>query len=323
MRCADMKYRSLGHCGTKVSMLSLGGWITYGDAVTDEPTVKTILTEAFEGGINFFDMADQYAKGKTEECMGKLLKAFPRHELVLSSKVFFPMSDDVNDRGLSRKHIMESVEKSLKRIGTDYLDLYFCHRYDEETPLEETIRAMDDLIHQGKILYWGTSDWTGDQIRDAHEICDELNCYHPQVEQPRYNLLARKQFEQDVRPALLETGMGAVNFSPLAYGILTGKYDDGTLPSGSRLEYHEWLRKRYFKEEIFAIVKKMKSIADRLGCTRSQLALAWCAAQEGISSVITGATKVEQLRDNLGAKHVELSEEIRSELDSLFDPQRE
>jgi voltage-dependent potassium channel beta subunit len=318
----EMKYRPLGLCGTKVSVLSLGGWITYGDAVTDESLVTTILQTGFDAGINFFDMADVYAKGKAEECMGKGLKNFPRHELVLSSKVYFPMSDDVNDCGLSRKHIMESINRSLQRIGTDYLDIYFCHRYDEDTPLEETVRAMDDLVRQGKILYWGTSDWSGDQIRDAFELCDEYNCYPPQVEQPRYNLLARKKFEQDVRPALLETGMGAVNFSPLAYGILTGKYDDG-IPQGARLDYHEWLRKRYFKDEILDIVKKMKSIADQLNCTRSQLALAWVIHQEGISSVITGATRLEQLQENLGAKDIVLSESQLQELDNLFTPDRE
>lgn len=322
MSHASMQYRPLGHCGTKVSVLGLGGWITYGDHVTNPELIRTILTEAFEAGINFFDMADVYAQGEAERCMGSILRDFPRQTLVLSSKVFFPMSDDVNDRGLSRKHIMESIDQSLRRIGTEYLDIYFCHRYDEDTPLEETVRAMNDLIHQGKILYWGTSDWTGDQIRDAHEICDEINAAHPQVEQPRYNLLARKKFEQDVQPALIENGMGAVNFSPLAYGVLTGKYDNG-IPAGSRLEHEAWLRKRYFQEEILGIVRQMKAIADRLHCTRSQLALAWIMAQESIASVITGATQLQQLRENLGAKDLQLDDTTLDELDTLFSPDRE
>ena len=318
----DMQYRSLGDCGTKVSVLGLGGWITYGESVTEEDSIRSIIKEAYDGGINFFDMADVYANGETERSMGKVFKEFPRHHLVLSSKVFFPMSEDINDKGLSRKHIMESINQSLQRIGTDYLDIYFCHRYDEETPLEETIYAMNDLVRQGKILYWGTSDWTGDQIRAAHELCEDYNCYHPQAEQPRFNLLARKKYEQDVLPALLENGMGAVNFSPLAYGILTGKYDNG-MPQGSRMDQQEWLRKRYFKEEILEIVRKMKAVSDRLGCTRSQLALAWVIAQAGISSVITGATKLEQLQENLGAKSIELDDTTLDELDELFSPERE
>nr|HQH73581.1 aldo/keto reductase [bacterium] len=208
----EMKYRPLGQCGTKVSVFSLGGWTTFGESVNDSRVIGEILRAAFHAGVNFFDMSDIYNKGETERAMGAVLREFPRHELVLSSKVFFPMSDDVNDRGLSRKHIMESVEKSLQRVGTDYLDLYFCHRFDPDTPLEETARAMDDLVHQGKILYWGTSDWTGAQLREIHAVCEKRNLYKPQVEQPRYNLLARKVFETGVAPVVRELGMGAVNF---------------------------------------------------------------------------------------------------------------
>ncbi len=313
----EMKYRPLGQCGTKVSVFSLGGWTTFGESVNDSRVIGEILRAAFHAGVNFFDMSDIYNKGETERAMGTVLREFPRHELVLSSKVFFPMSDDVNDRGLSRKHIMESVEKSLQRVGTDYLDLYFCHRFDPDTPLEETARAMDDLVHQGKILYWGTSDWTGAQLREIHAVCEKRNLYKPQVEQPRYNLLARKAFETGVAPAVRDLGMGAVNFSPLAYGVLTGKYDQG-LPPGSRLDRVEWTRKRYYTETTLQRVKQMKDLADRASRTRAQLALAWIAAHPAISSVITGATRVEQLQENLGALAVDMTDELKSALDNLF-----
>jgi len=319
MQPPEMSYRSLGRCGTKVSVFSLGGWTTFGGSVTDDKTVRTIIHAAFEAGINFFDIADQYAYGEAERVMGKVLRDFPRHELVISTKVFWPMSDDVNDRGLSRKHIMESVEKSLQRIGTDYLDIYFCHRYDEETPVEETARAMDDLIHQGKVLYWGTSEWTGAQLRDVNELCEEKNLYRPQVEQPQYSLLVRARFEQDVRPETMEQDMGVVVWSPLASGVLTGKYDQG-IPRDSRLAREEWLKEFVYSDEILERVRKMKTHADALGCTRAQLALAWAAAQPGVSSVITGATRLEQVQENLGALAVEITHELNQALDELFPP---
>ncbi len=313
----DMPYRPLGQCGTKVSAFSLGGWTTYGQSIKELRVIEEILKTAFERGINFFDIADAYGKGEAERVMGQILSQFPRHELVISSKVFFPMSNDVNNRGLSRKHIMESIDASLKRLGTDYLDLYFCHRYDPDTPLEETIRAMSDLVQQGKVLYWGTSEWEGEQLAEAHELCEDFAAYHPQVEQPRYNLLVRRKFETNVMPMLYENGMGAVTFSPLAFGFLTGKYDDG-IPKGSRLDQIEWLRDRVLTEDYRKRSRKFKKIADRLGCSRSQLALAWVAAQEGVSSVITGATLVDQLEENLGALKIKITEEIQDELDQLF-----
>ena len=179
MTSSEMIYRPLGRCGMKVSALSLGGWTTFGESVNEKQTVRDIMCAAFEAGINYFDISDVYNRGETERAMGEVLREFPRHETVIASKVFFPMSDDVNDRGLSRKHIMESVDKSLQRVGTDYLDLYFCHRYDPSTPLEETARAMDDLVHQGKVLYWGTSEWSGGQLRDVHTLCGKRNLYCP------------------------------------------------------------------------------------------------------------------------------------------------
>jgi len=313
---ANMPYRNLGQCGTKVSAFSLGGWTTYGGTVKDDKTIHQIIHQAYEAGINFFDIADIYAKGESEKAMGAVLKDFPRHELVLSSKLFWPMSDDVNDKGLSRKHIMESIDKSLKRMGTDYLDIYFCHRHDPETPLEETIRAMDDLVHQGKIIYWGTSEWTGAQMAQAHEICEKRGYYKPQVEQPQYSLIARDKFETDTQPTAMRLGMGLVTWSPLGSGILTGKYDDGI--KEGRLANLEWLRDTVYTPTNIERVKQMKKIANDLGCSRSQLALAWLSAQPGMSSVILGATRTEQLQENLGALKVNVTPNVDQELKKLF-----
>lgn len=317
MSSETMQYRNLGRCGTKTSAVSLGGWTTFGGSVTDRELTKAILTGAFEGGINFFDIADVYSNGQAEIEMGKVLGDLPRHELVISTKVFGSMSEDVNDRGLSRKHIMESVEKSLKRIGTDYLDIYFCHRYDKETPLEETARAMDDLVHQGKVLQWGTSMWSAGQLAEAHGLADARNLYAPRVEQPQYSLLARQRFEKEILPVIERTGMGVVVYSPLACGVLTGKYDEG-IPDDSRLAHLEWLQKRWFREEVLQRVRDMKHIADDLGCTRAQLALAWAIAQPGVTSVITGATRPEQVEENLKAAEIEITPDAMEKLDELF-----
>ena len=313
----EMEYRPLGRCGTRVSKLSLGGWTTFGNLVRDEKVTREIIRTAYEAGINFFDIADVYAHGEAERFMGKVLREFPRHTLVISTKLFWPMSEDVNDRGLSRKHIMESVEKSLQRIGTDYLDIYFCHRFDEDTPLEETARAMDDLIHQGKVLYWGTSEWSGAQLMEANYLCENKNLYRPQVEQPQYSLLFRKRFEKEVRPVTQQTGMGVVTWSPLASGLLTGKYDQG-IPPDSRLAKIDWLKESLYREEYLERTRQFKSLAEELGYSRAQLAIAWVAAQEGVSSVILGATRVEQLKENLGALEVEITPEIQEKLDQIF-----
>lgn len=313
----DMPYRSLGRCGTKVSAYGLGGWTTFGGSVTDEEQVSSLIEAAYEAGINFFDIADIYAKGASETAMGKVLSQFPRHELVITSKVFWPMSDDINDKGLSRKHIMESVEKSLKRVGTDYFDVYFCHRSDNETPVEETARAMDDLVHQGKVLYWGTSEWSGASLRHAHGVCDRRNLYQPQVEQPQYSLLARQRFEEDVAPVCLDQGMGTVVWSPLASGVLTGKYDHG-IPADSRLSRMEWLKEGLLTDQNLSRVRAFGEKALLLGASRSQLALAWAASHKAVSSVILGATRLEQLKENLGALKVDMTPALRAELDQLF-----
>lgn len=312
-----MSYRRLGRAGIKVSALSLGGWTTFGGSIAAEDDVAAILRASFEAGINFFDIADVYARGEAERVMGAVLRQLPRHELVISSKVFWPMSDDVNDRGLSRKHIIESVERSLKRIGTDYLDLYFCHRFDPETPLEETVRAMDDLVRQGKVLYWGTSEWSGAQIKEAHVVASHRNADAPVVEQPQYSLLARKRMDDEIVPAAQETGMGLVVWSPLASGVLTGKYDGG-IPAGSRLDRIEWLRGTFLTSENAPRLKAFKALADESGISRTKLALAWALSRPGVSSVITGATSLAQLQENLGALEVVITDELARRLDEIF-----
>lgn len=312
-----MEYRRLGNAGLKISALSLGGWITFGNSVKDVELAKNIIRTAYDNGINFFDIADAYAKGESEKLMGAILKEFPRHTLVISSKLFWPISNDVNDRGLSRKHIMESIDKSLRHIGTDYLDMYFCHRYDEDTPLEETCRAMDDLIHRGKVLYWGTSEWTAAQIQDALNICERYNLYKPQVEQPQYNMLVSEKMENEILPLAEERGIGLVVWSPLASGFLTGKYDNG-IPEGSRLDQEEWLRGRLLQDNIIEAVKELKPIADELGVTRSQMAIAWTLRQPGVSSAITGATKVSQLEETLKALDVKLDDEVLGKIDGVL-----
>ncbi len=313
----DMPYRAMGKSGLKLSALSLGGWTTFGGSVTDVAAVRTILHAAFERGVNFFDIADVYARGEAERVMGQALGELPRHELVISSKVFWPMSDDVNDRGLSRKHILESVDRTLQRIGTDYLDLYFCHRFDPETPVEETVRAMDDLVRQGKVLYWGTSEWTAAQLAEAHEVATRRNADKPRVEQPQYSLLVRDKVERFVAPAARELGMGLVVWSPLASGLLTGKYDDG-LPDGSRLQAQSWLKDMLYSDDNRARVRAMAPLAEALGASRAQLALAWALSHPDVSSVITGATSLAQLNDNLGAATLRLDDDVRAQLDEIF-----
>ena len=314
---ATMSYRSLGKCGTRVSVLGLGGWTTYGGSIKDDQAIKSIIYAAFEAGVNFFDCADIYAKGESERAMGRVLRDFPRHELVITSKVFWPMSDDVNDRGLSRKHIMESIDKTLRRMELDYLDIYFCHRFDPETPVEETAQAMSDLVRAGKILYWGTSEWTGEQLRQVSQYCDSRFIYRPQVEQPQYSLLAREKFERDVAPTTASLGMGTVVWSPLASGVLTGKYDRG-VPPGSRLEQIEWLRDGLLTEAKLSPVRAFAAKAAAWNVSRTKLALAWAMSHSAVSSVILGATSVEQLVENLGALQVKLDSGAKAELDQLF-----
>jgi len=311
-----MHFRNLGNSGIKVSTVSLGGWINFENKIPEDEA-KRIVSMAYDSGINFFDLADVYGYGEAERWMGGMLSEFPRQTLVISSKVFWPMSDDVNNRGLSRKHIMESIDKSLQRLGTDYLDIYFCHRADPETPLLETARAMDDLIRQGKVLYWGTSEWEPHLVEEVSELCGKYNLYPPQVEQPEYSMLYRERVENQLLPVTQPRGIGIVAFSPLKMGLLTGKYDNG-IPEGSRFDTEEWSKEGRFTEENIQKVKRLKPVADDLEITRAQLALAWVLRREDISSVITGATKVSQVEDNVAAAEVELSDEVINEIENTL-----
>ncbi len=312
-----MQYRRLGSAGMQVSKVALGGWINYGEGKVDHDEARRVVITAHERGINFFDLADIYGKGQAELQMGQILQQFPRHELVISSKVFWPMSDDINDRGLSRKHIFESIDKSLQRLGTDYLDIYFCHRADPDTPLLETARAMDDLIHQGKVLYWGTSEWSSEQLAEITALCERYNLYPPQAEQPQYSMLYRERVETEILPVTEPRGIGLVVWSPLAMGMLTGKYDEG-VPEDSRFGREDWARERFITEENRARVRQLAPIAEQLGITRSQLALAWVLRQSGVSSVITGATRTAQVADNAQAAEVELSDDMVGEIEGVL-----
>jgi len=311
-----MEYRRLGHAGIKLSALGLGGWTTFGESVTDLDRAKAIIRAAYEGGINFFDIADAYARGRAEEVMGEILAEYPRHTLVISTKAYWPMSDDINDRGLSRKHLYESIQKSLKRIGTDYVDIYYCHRHDPDTPVEEVVRTMDDLIHWGIVLYWGTSEWPAARIAEAVGIARQYGLHAPRVEQPQYNLLVRNRVEQQVLPIAREFGVGLTTFSPLATGVLTGKYDEG-IPEDSRFARMDGLREHWLRDDVLERVRALKDVADDLGITRAQLALAWLLHREGVSSVITGATKVAHVQDNLGALDVDLTPELLARIDEI------
>jgi voltage-dependent potassium channel beta subunit len=313
----QMQYRNLGGAGMKVSAISLGGWINWGEGKVDEEVAEQIVIKAYESGINFFDLADIYGRGKAERQMGETLKRYPRHTLVISTKVYWPMSDDVNDRGLSRKHIMESITKSLKRLGTEYVDIYFCHRPDPNTPMRETVLTMHNLVEQGLVHYWGTSEWSGAQIMEAYALCERYGWHLPQVEQPQYSLVWREFVERHVMPVTHPRGIGLVVWSPLGQGLLTGKYDEG-VPEGTRFEREKWAADRYLTERNIERVRAMKSIADELGVTRAQLALAWVLANPNVSSAIIGATKVSQLEENLKALEVTLSAEHKRQLDELF-----
>lgn len=295
-----MHYRRLGHSGLKVSEISLGSWVTFGNQITPEMAAN-LIHEAYDQGINYFDNADMYANGQAEVVMGQAIRGMQRETLVLSTKVFWPTVPGPNGRGLSRKHITEALHASLKRLETDYVDLYFCHRYDPDTPIEEVVRTMTDMIQQGKILYWGTSEWEAWQVMQAYAAAREFGLIPPAVEQPQYNLFHRKRVEDSLMPVCRELGIGLTTFSPLYYGILTGKYNDG-IPQGSRasLEDFGWVRDRITPERV-TIVRKLTEVANDLKITPSQLAIAWILRRKEVASVITGASRLEQLDENLGS----------------------
>lgn len=316
-----MEYRKLGRSGLKVSEVALGGWVTYGHSVHEQQTVRDIVHRAYDSGVNFFDQADVYAKGKSEEMMGAVLGELPRHTLVLSSKVYWPMSDDVNDQGLSRKHVLESVDKSLQRLGTDYLDIYFAHRYDPSVPMEEIVMAFDQVIRDGKALYWGTSMWPAARIAQAVEFARAHGLHAPVVEQPEYSMIARERVESEILPYTEDAGVGLVVWSPLAMGLLTGKYDDG-VPEGARLGENENWAKKFLTESNVQRVRDLKPVADDLGLTRAQLALAWILRQKGVSSVITGATRVSQIEDTVKAGGVRLSDDVIARIEDILSGER-
>ncbi|GAB4424546.1 MAG: aldo/keto reductase [Anaerolineales bacterium] len=293
-----MHYRRLGRSGLKVSEISLGAWVTFGDRVSEKTAVQ-LLHAAYDAGINFFDNADAYANGQAEIVMGKAIKDLPREALVISSKVFAQTMPGPNGRGLSRKHVTESVHASLRRLDTDYLDIYFCHRFDPDTPIEEIVYTMDTLIRQGKILYWGTSEWRGFQIAAAIKTAEQHHFAPPVVEQPQYNMFHRRRVETDLAPVCKEFGIGLTTFSPLYYGILTGKYADG-IPADSRagLDAYAWIQERITPERL-TVVQLLSAVARDLGLSTAQLAIAWLLRRKEVSSVITGATKIEQLHENI------------------------
>ena len=316
-----MHYRRLGKSGLKVSEISLGAWVTFGNQV-DEKTASNLIHLAYDQGVNYFDNADVYADGMAEEVMGKAIKGLPRESLLISSKVFWPTMPGPNGRGLSRKHITESIHASLKRLDLEYVDLYFCHRYDPDTPLEEVVFTMTHLIEQGKILYWGTSEWTAAQISQAIGIARQFNLIPPTMEQPQYSMFHRKRVEDEIAPLAKEFGLGLTTFSPLYFGILTGKYNE-SIPEGSRatLKDMSWMKENLTPERI-STVKELGVVAKDLGISQAQLAIAWVLRRKVISSVITGATKAYQLEDNLGAAEAQelLTPKILEIVDRILSP---
>ncbi|TAK72847.1 MAG: aldo/keto reductase [Gammaproteobacteria bacterium] len=311
-----MQYNKLGRAGIRLSEIAFGSWITFGKQV-DLSLAKTLMHTAFDNGINFFDNAESYAHGEAEIIMGKVLQEFRREDLVISTKIFWG-GNGPNDTGLSRKHLIEGTKNSLKRLQLDHVDLLFCHRPDPHTPIDETVLAMDYLVREGLVFYWGTSEWSAMQIETAYQTAEALNCIKPSMEQPKYNLFFRDHLEKDYLPLFEQYGMGTTTWSPLASGILSGKYNHG-IPSDSRLAKEAWLMPDNFMQLVDK-VKKLEVIAKELDCTLAQLAIAWCLKNPHVSSVITGATKMEQLKENLGAVEVkskltaEIMKKIREEI---------
>jgi voltage-dependent potassium channel beta subunit len=314
-----MHYRRLGRTGLKVSEISLGAWLTFCNQV-DQKMASDLIHAAYDQGVNFFDNADMYANGEAEIFMGEAIKDLQRETLVISTKVFWPTTPGPNGRGLSRKHVSESINASLRRLKTDYVDLYFCHRFDPDTPLEEVAFTMDMLVRQGKVLYWGTSEWEAHQIASLYGVCRQYNLIPPSVEQPQYNLFHRKRVEEEVAPVCRELGIGLVTFSPLYHGILTGKYNDG-IPAGSRAaqENLTWIRDRITPDRI-AVVRGLTSLAQEMDMTTAQLAIAWVLRRKEVASVISGATRLEQLDENLVAAEAEhnLTNELLERIDEIL-----
>ena len=319
-----MEYRRLGKSGLQVSTLSFGAWVTFAQQITRE-TAADLMTTAFEAGVNFFDNAEAYAAGQAEIVMGAILKekGWPRDEFVVSSKVFWG-GKKPNQEGLSRKHVFEACHAALRRLQVDYLDLYFCHRPDPNTPVEETVRAMTDLIHQGKVLYWGTSEWSAEQIGEAYTAARELGLVPPTMEQPQYNMFTRDKVEREFSSLYGDIGLGTTIWSPLASGMLTDKYLGGD-PGDTRisLKNYEWLKENFTNQEAekrLKLVRRLNDFAKELETTLPRLALAWCIKNPHVSTAIMGASRVEQLKDNLQALEVvpRLTAEVMGKIDEIL-----
>ena len=320
-----MEYRFLGSSGLQVSALSFGSWVTFGDQIGDE-VAYDCMKAAYDAGVNFFDNAEAYSNGQSEIMMGKVIKkaGWKRSDLVVSTKIFWGGSGP-NDRGLSRKHIIEGTDAALARLQMDYVDLVFCHRPDLHTPLEEIVRAMSYLVDSGRAFYWGTSEWSGEQIRQAYEIAHRQHLVPPTMEQPQYHMFHRERVELEYARLYDEIGLGTTIWSPLASGLLTGKYNAG-IPEDSRLtlEGYEWLRKRFETEEWklnLEKVRQLSKLADEAGIDMPHLALAWCLKNPNVSSVITGASRPEQVVQNMQAIDVveKLSDDMLHQIESILD----
>jgi voltage-dependent potassium channel beta subunit len=319
-----MEYRHLGTSGLKVSVLSYGSWVTFGDQI-DTERAANCMQVAYDHGVNFFDNAEAYAGGQSERMMGEIIqeKGWDRTDLAISTKIFWG-GDGPNDQGLSRKHVIEGTEAVLRRLQMDYVDLVFCHRPDVETLIEETVRAMSYLVDNGYAFYWGTSEWSAQQIRHAHEVARREHLVPPTMEQPQYNMFHRARVEQEYAPLYDDLGLGTTTWSPLASGLLTGKYNDG-IPADSRLatEGYEWLQDQVLVEERLEKVRHLTEVADTLGCTTAQLALAWCTLNPDVSTVITGATSPAQVEENMQALDLvdQIDEDVNTRIETILDNQ--
>jgi len=320
----EMPYRRLGRSGLKVSALSFGSWVSFG-AQLDTGRARDCLAAAYEGGVNFFDNAESYAAGESEQIMGQAIAelGWPRSSYVISTKFFWGIHPGVNTRNtLNRKYLLEAIDPSLERLGLDHVDLVFCHRNDLDTPIEETVWACSDIVSSGKALYWGTSEWPADDIRAAWEIAERHHLHKPVMEQPQYNMLERRKVERSYLRLYDEIGLGLTTWSPLASGLLTGKYLDG-VPDGSRasLPGYEWLRDMLTNPAANDQVRALTGIAADLGATLAQLAIAWCAHNPHVSTVITGASRVEQVHENLGSLDVleRLDDDVMARIAEVID----
>lgn len=322
-----MEYRRLGRSGLKVSALSLGAWVTYGGQV-GEQVAEDCMTAAYDAGVNFFDNAEVYANGNAEIVMGNVLKkkGWRRESLVVSTKLFWGSEghDGPNDRGLSHKHVIEGMNNALRRLQLDYVDLVFCHRPDPETPIEETVRAMDILIKQGKAFYWGTSEWSAADIMRADGVARQYGLTPPTMEQPQYHMFHRNRFEKEYAPLYRDLNYGTTIWSPLASGLLSGKYNNG-IPEESRatLKGYEWIQNSVITPERVEKVKQLVPIADEVGATMAQLALAWCLNNPNVSTVITGASRASQVVENMKAIEVakRLTPDVMGRIEAILDNQ--